>query len=97
MGYREGEGLGKSGRIAEDKKQGRGLKDEMFTVQNSESQPKSAYSDFAQRQMVRWYFFIRHVTRFINLTLLKINIKVGLMDSSHFCYKKCMSRSVKIW
>ena len=54
MGYREGEGLGKSGRFAEDKKQGHGLKDEMFTVQNSESQPKSAYSDFAQRQMVGW-------------------------------------------
>lgn len=56
MGYKEGAGLGKArqgpSKLLDNIKQEQSIKDEKIAVQNDTSQPESAYSDFAQRQMV---------------------------------------------
>ena len=56
MGYKEGTGLGKSrlGRsnLLEGNKQELDIKDEKLDVQSDYTPAESAYSDFAQRQMV---------------------------------------------
>ncbi|KAJ7378750.1 Cap-specific mRNA (nucleoside-2'-O-)-methyltransferase 1 [Desmophyllum pertusum] len=54
MGYKEGTGLGKSdqgqSQLLKDKNQAHS-KDDMLAIQDNASEPESAYSDFAQRQM----------------------------------------------
>ena len=56
MGYKEGTSLGKSKqgqtKLLEDNKQDHSIKDQKNAVLKDASQPESAYSDFAQRQMV---------------------------------------------
>ena len=55
MGYKEGTGLGKSdqgqSQLLKEKNKAHS-KDDMLAIQDNASEPESAYSDFAQRQMV---------------------------------------------